>query len=131
MQVDEPGSDQDPRRRPSLDPVQPGHGTDDAVVDHDLGDALRPPPGSTSQLRAGSDARAPTADDAGVKAAAPARPASRYSSAIRTATPFVTCSVITDRGSAATSGGDLHALVHRARVHDHDVRRRGRAAAPG
>ena len=30
-------------------------------------------------------------------------PASRYSRAIRTATPFVTCSVMTDRGSTATS----------------------------
>ena len=40
-------------------------------------------------------------------------PASRYSSAIRIATPFVTWSVMTDCAPAATSGGDLDALVHR------------------
>ena len=51
----------------------------------------------------------------------PAAPASRYSSAIRTATPFVTWSVITRPRADGDVRRDLDALVHRARVHDERV----------
>ncbi len=42
---------------------------------------------------------------------------------MRTATPFVTWSVITDCGPGRDVGRDLDALVHRARVHHEDAGR--------
>ena len=40
---------------------------------------------------------------------------------MRTATPLATCSLMTERGSSATPGGDLHAPVGGAGVHDQGV----------
>ena len=40
---------------------------------------------------------------------------------MRTATPLVTCSRITEYGSVGDLAGDLDAAVHRARVHDDGV----------
>ena len=48
-------------------------------------------------------------------------PSSRYSTAIRTVTPLATCSTIIERGRVGDLGGDLHAAVHRAGVHDDGV----------
>ena len=48
---------------------------------------------------------------------------------MRTLTPLATCSTITERGAVGDLGGDLHAAVHRARVHDDRVRRAARDAA--
>ena len=48
-------------------------------------------------------------------------PSSRYSTAIRTGTPLATCSTIVERGGVGDLGGDLHAAVHRAGVHDDPV----------
>ena len=45
-------------------------------------------------------------------------PSSRNSTAMRTATPLRTWSVITDVGQVGDLGGDLDAAVHRAGVHD-------------
>ena len=54
-----------------------------------------------------------------VSSAAP--PSIRYRTAIRTVTPLATCATIVELGGVGDLGGDLHAAVHRARVHDDGV----------
>ena len=56
-------------------------------------------------------------------------PSSRNRTAMRTATPLRTWSVIDRRGQVGHLGGDLDAPVHRARVHHQGVGRR--AGRPG
>ena len=117
-----------------VDPVQPGHATSTTPSsDDDLGRAAPPAARVDEPLRADGDrCRArPTADDAGVKAAARPRPGQQVQQrhpdrhAVRDL-------VRDDRPRAERDvGGDLHALVHRARVHDEDVRRGRAPAAPG
>src|SRR2546423_5955111 len=100
--------------------VQPGHGFESTAADDDVGRALSSSrrvdePGTRDlELRddladRGGDGRAPgaaaaDAGDAAGAAADPRPPASRYSNAIRIATPFATWSVITECRPAATSG---------------------------
>ena len=99
--------------------VEPGHRLEDPVADHDLARAFA----------TGRRVDEPGPPDVEVRhlpaSAAPTGlcvPASRYSSAIRTATPLVTWSVMTEFGAGGDVGGDLDALVHRARMHDERAR---------
>ena len=63
-------------------------------------------------------------------ASARRRRAGRNSTAIRTATPLVTCWVITEPGQLGRVDGHLDAAVHRARVHHQGVRPAAARPAP-
>ena len=87
--------------------VEPGHGLEDPVLDDDLawplaarGRVDEPRSGDLEVGHDGADLRPHRRQ----RAHAGRTPASRYSSAIRTATPFRTCSSISDWVPAATSG---------------------------
>src|SRR6188768_1884768 len=107
VQVDEPGSHDHPGRIDAVGvgAVQPGHGLQHAVAHDELAGPLPSArridqPGAT-QVEVGHEA--PVPGPTGAAGDEPLTPASRYSSAIRIATPFVTWSVMTDCAPAATS----------------------------
>ncbi len=98
MEIDEPGRHDDAVRVDAvrLLPLEPGHSFEDPVPDHDLTRAFAPrgrvhqPRAPDVEIRHAAGVALAAGAAGAALGPAPATPASRYSNAIRIATPFVT-----------------------------------------
>ena len=107
-----------PRRRAARDPARPPRC--DSSTTSTSASASRPVDGSITLAPRNSTASGTGHLALGLASAAGLAPppSNRYSSDMRTAMPFVTCSSITEPGRSVDVGVDLHTSVHRSRVHD-------------
>ena len=135
VQVDQPGRDEaaagvEHRARPpgTVESDSPSHDHPPSMATSARRGAARSP--STTRPPRITTVGAPLSHGAvrQVRRAASA-PSSRKSTAMRTATPLVTCRVTTELGQVGHLGGDLDAADHRPGV-GHDGVRRARPADP-